>query len=86
MYVGRTESNLFVEMQSRYNNKKVHIRLLKNGKAVWDYFHITHVAYFFSAYKVDRVLVKNSEALLTRILLNNANSSNIRVEGFSKIT
>jgi hypothetical protein len=84
IYVGKTETNLFIEMQSRYNSKKINIRVLKNGKAARDSFSLKHVAYYFSSYKVDRVLVKNAEALLTRILINDANSSNIRVEGFSR--
>jgi hypothetical protein len=83
LYVGKTEkNNLFNEMQQRYWHKSVAFKVLKAGKAVKTQACIAEMAYYVSAYKVDRLLITNVEALLTRMIINNA--SNIRVEGFLK--
>jgi hypothetical protein len=81
VYVGKTEKNsLLNEMNQRYWNKKVSFRVIKNGKACRDDAYIEDVAAYFSAYNVKAHLIKNVEALLTRIIINNA--SNLRVEHF----
>jgi hypothetical protein len=83
VYVGKTEkSNLLQEMNQRYLTKKVPFRVIKNGKACREDARIRDVADYFSAYKVDQHLIKNVEALLTRIIINNA--SNLRIESFTK--
>ncbi|PNE11861.1 MAG: hypothetical protein CR217_06665 [Beijerinckiaceae bacterium] len=76
------KNTLFKEMNQRYNKKKVLFRVIENGKACRADAYIKNVAEYFSAYKVDEHLIKNVEALLTRIIINNA--SNLRIESFTK--
>ena len=84
VYVGKTEkNNLFQEMTQRYAGKKVPFRVLKGGKAKQENASIKDVATYFSAYKVHDHLISNVEALLTRIIINNA--SNLRVESFKGV-
>jgi hypothetical protein len=81
-YVGKTEkNNLFNEMENRYWNKTVSFRALKKGKSSSFSVRLADTAVYFSAYEVSAHLIKNVEALLTRVIINNA--SNIRLESFS---
>lgn len=85
IYIGKTEKGtLFSEMQQRYWNKSISVRFIKKGKACSLDTKINHVAKYFSAYKVEKHLIKNVEALLTRVIINSA--SNIRVESFHEST
>jgi len=82
VYVGKTQkNNLMQEMTQRYGGKKVPFRVLKDGKAKWEPASIKDVALYFSAYKIDDYLIGNVEALLTRIIINNA--SNLKTESFT---
>jgi hypothetical protein len=88
VYIGKAENGkdgkttLFKEMNQQYHKKKVLFRVIENGKACRADTYIRDVAEYFSAYKVDEHLIKNVEALLTRIIINNA--SNLRIESFTK--
>jgi hypothetical protein len=85
IYIGKTEkTTLFKEMEQRYWHKPMSVRLIRNGKSCPLGAKINDVAKYFSAYKTEKYLIKNVEALLTRVIINSA--SNIRVEGFHKPT
>jgi hypothetical protein len=82
IYVGKTEmGTLFSEMEKRYWKKPITVRTIKNGKSHPLGAKIENVARYFSAYKIEKDLIKNIEALLTRVIINSA--SNIRVESFT---
>jgi hypothetical protein len=81
VYIGKTEKRtLFSEMDQRYRDKPVSMRVIKKGKSCSRKAKISDVAYYFSAYRVEKYLITNVEALLTRVIINSA--SNIRVERF----
>lgn len=83
IYIGKTEKRtLFSEMEQRYSNKPISVRIMSKGKACPLKSKIKDVAHYFSAYKIEKHLIKNVEALLTRVIINSA--SNIRIESFHK--
>jgi hypothetical protein len=83
IYIGKTEKNtLFNEMSQRYSQKSISGRVIRGGKSKPLNAKIQNIAEYFSAYAVEKHLISNVEALLTRMILNNA--SNIRVESFTQ--
>lgn len=74
-------TNLFSEMEKRYWKKPITARTIKNGKSYPLGAKIDNVARYFSAYKIEKDLIRNIEALLTRVITNSA--SNFRVESFT---
>lgn len=83
IYIGKTEKNLFSEMCQQYA-RRISVRFIKNGRSCPKDARIKDVANYFSAYKIEKNLITNVEALLTRVLINSA--SNIRVESFHEST
>jgi hypothetical protein len=83
VYIGKTEKNtLFSEMQQRYKGKDVEVKLLVRGRAAKPKHKISDLAQYISAYFVDQHLISDIEALLTRVVINNA--ANLKVESFGR--
>jgi hypothetical protein len=81
IYIGKTNGNLFTEIDQRYNQKCINFRVIgSDGKPKWKEWPIRDIAQWVSAYGIEDALITNIEALLTRVLINTA--SNIRTEQF----
>jgi hypothetical protein len=82
IYVGKTESsNLLNEMTQRYNGKKLHFRMMNGANSTGMEKVIKDIAVYFSAYAVHPSMIRDIEALLTRLMINN--TANLQVAKFT---